>query len=426
MPGKASEGQQLKSKMGIYTTLWEALRIAVDSIWAHKMRSILTLLGIIIGVTAVVTVGAAIEGLGHYVSDNLEHVLGSNTFTVARIAGFRLSYEEFMDLIKKNKSIELIDMKTVEERCQDCAAISPTMSRTDKLKRGSIVFEEARIQGVSQDFPKIQGLDLSAGRFLSAFDVSHASLNAVIGSGIRDELFGSVDAIGKEIRISGDKFTVIGIEAENGSMMGRSLDNNVYIPYSTFLKKYGSRQSISFRVKSLSGNDYVYTQDEVRQILRARRNLRPNQDDNFSIFASTEIQDTIGQITGIITVVVIPVVAISMVVGAIVVMNIMLVVVTERTREIGMRKSLGARRKDILLQFLVESALLASMGGAIGILLSYGVSSIIEALTPLPMFITLSYIIFAMLSSGGIGVISGIYPAYKASKLDPIVALSRE
>jgi putative ABC transport system permease protein len=413
------------SKLSAYAALWEAFNIAIDSIWSHKMRSILTLLGIIIGVAAVVTVGAAIEGLGYYISSSLEGVLGSNTFTVTRIAG-ATSYEDYLELIKKNKPIRLEEMNAVEERCEGCYAISPNMGRNDTVKRGNLVFDDANIRGISEDFPKIQDLELAGGRFFSSFDVSHATSMAVIGSQIRDELFGSVDPLGKDIRISGDRYKVIGVEVENGGMMGNSMDTNIYIPYPTFLKKYGTRQSIAFRVKASSDESYADTQDEVRQIMRVQRKLKPNQDDNFSIFASQEIQDTIGQITGLITVAVIPVVAISMVVGAIVVMNIMLVVVTERTMEIGMRKSLGARKKDILLQFLVESALLALLGGVIGVLLAYCVSTIIKMATPMPMYVTFTYIAFAILSSGGIGVISGLYPAYRAAKLDPIVALTRE
>ena len=179
---------------------------------------------------------------------------------------------------------------------------------------------------------------------------------------------------------------------------------------------------MDWRLEAIVGSD----QDEVRQILRAKRKLKPNQDDNFTILGGNDLQNVIGQLVNIITIAVVPVVAISMVVGAIVVMNIMLVVVTERTMEIGMRKSLGARKKDILLQFLVESGLLASMGGVIGVLLAYGISMIIEAVSPLPMHVTFGYIFFAILSSGGIGIVSGIYPAYKAAKLDPIVALTRE
>ena len=365
--------------------------------------------------------------LRKYVTDSLEEALGTNTIIVARIAGVNISYDDYLEMLRKHKPIRLKDMEIVQELCGDCKAISPSMGRNDNVKRGSMLFEQARINGTNEDTLKIQNIKLEEGRFVSASDVSRAIPSAVIGTDIRDELFGSVDAIGKTIRIGGDKFTVVGIEAKKGSsLIGNSTDNSIYIPYTAYMKKYGVRQEIAFRVKSSSNETFFYTRDEVRQILRARHKLRPNQDDDFSLLALTDIQGEIDKVIAIITVVIIPVIAISMVIAAIVVMNIMLVVVTERTVEIGMRKALGARKKDILLQFLVESGLLAMVGGIIGVLIAYIVSFIIIASTPVPMFITLAYIIVAVLSSGGIGVISGLYPAYKASKLDPIVALMRE
>jgi len=404
-----------------------AFGVSFGSIWSHKLRSFLTLLGIIIGVASVVSVGAAIEGLRSYVTDSLEEVLGSNTMVVARILGINISYEEYMEMLRKHKPIRLEDMNAVQELCGDCEAISPAMDRNDDVKRGSRIYEQARITGTNEDLVKIQKIDLEEGRFLSAFDVTRTVDSAVIGTDIRDELFGPVDPIGKTIRIGGDKFTVIGIEAKKGSnLIGGSTDNLIYIPYTSYMKKYGARLEIAFRVKSPSKETFFYTRDEVRQILRARHKLRPNQDDDFSLLALTDIQEEIDAFIAVLTVVIIPVIAISMLIAAIVVMNIMLVIVTERTVEIGMRKALGARRKDILLQFLVESALLATIGGIIGVLIAYLVSFIIVAYTPVPMFITLTYIIVAVLSSGGIGVVSGIYPAFKASKLDPIVALMRE
>jgi putative ABC transport system permease protein len=416
-----------RSKRQTWSSLWEASRISIDSIWSHKLRSFLTLLGIIIGVASVVSVGAAIEGLRSYVNDSLEGALGSNTIIVARIVGINLSYEDYMEMLRKHKPIRLEDMQAVQELCGDCEAITPNMSRSDDVKRESAIFEQARINGVNEDLLKIEKVDLEAGRFIAESDVSRALSIAVIGADIRDELFGAVDAIGKTIRIGGDKFTVVGVEAKKGSnLMGGSTDNAIYVPYTSYMKKYGTRQQIAFRVKSPSKGTFFYTRDEVRQILRARHKLKPNQDDDFSLLALTDIQQEIDQAIAVITVIIIPVIAISMLIAAIVVMNIMLVIVTERTVEIGMRKALGARRKDIMLQFLVESALLAMVGGIIGVLIAYLVSFVIVASTPVPMFITLSYIIFAVLSSGGIGVISGLYPAFKASKLDPIVALMRE
>jgi putative ABC transport system permease protein len=193
-----------------------------------------------------------------------------------------------------------------------------------------------------------------------------------------------------------------------------------------YLKRYGSRQSINFRVRAASEEMLDYTMDEVRQILRGRHKLRPNRDDDFGMLASDAVQEMLGQITGIIAMAITPITMISLVVGGIVVMNIMLVTVTERTVEIGTRKAVGARRSDILMQFLVESALLAIFGGAIGILLAHGVCALVEAAAGLPMDISIGYIVMALLASGGIGIISGIYPAYRASKLSPIVALAKE
>ena len=408
--------------------LLEAFRIALGSIWAHKLRSILTLLGIIIGVASVVTVGGAINGFGSYASDSLSSAFGSNTFMVSRfpMAGRGLSSEEWELIVRRNKNITREDMEAVAARCESCDAISPMMQRSSDVKRKGQVFYDASVRGVSEDMPKIQTLELDEGRFFSAFDVRQTRPFIVIGSEIRDEIFGTTEALGKEIRLGSDKYTVIGVEKRNGSMMGQSLDRNVYIPYTAFLKRYGSRQSIQFRVRAPSEEMLAYTMDEVRQILRARNKLRPNQDDVFGMLASDAVQEMLGDVIGVIALAVIPITMISLVVGGIVVMNIMLVTVTERTVEIGTRKAVGARRSDILMQFLVESALLATLGGAIGILLAYGVCSLVESAAGLPMNISMGYIVMALIASCGIGIVSGIYPAYRASKLSPVVAIAKE
>lgn len=408
------------------TSVWEATHIAVDSIWSHKLRSILTLLGIIIGVASVVTVGGAIEGLGTYVTERLTSTFGSNTFMVARIARMHVSREEWEKLIKRNKRIYASDLRAIEERCTGCEAVSPILRRREDCKVGNRTFYDADINGVGPEITKMQELEIAQGRFLSSFDVEHARPVVVIGADIREELFGPVDPLSKEIKVGGDSFTVIGVESRNGTFFGQSMDTNIYLPYTAFLKKYGTRQSISVRVKSPSAAALETTQDEVRVVLRTRHHLRPNQEDDFDILASKAMQQSVGQFTGAIAAVVTPITLISLIVGGIVIMNIMLVTVTERTREIGMRKAVGARRKDILLQFLVESSLLASFGGLFGLLLAYLLSLVIRMTTPVPMDITVAYILLALLTSGGIGLLFGIYPAYKAAKLDPIVALFRE
>ncbi len=411
---------------GFQSALWEAFCIAVDSIQSHKLRSVLTLLGVMIGVASVVTVGGAIEGLGFYVSDRLVSTLGSNAFIVSRIARTNISSEEYEKLNKRNKRIYPDDMNAVKDKCDGCVAISPRLRRRDEVKRGNNTFFEANISGVSADLPLIQTLEVAEGRFISSFDVIHTRPYAVIGADIQKELFRSTGVLGKKLKVGGDSFTVIGVEKQNGSFFGQSMDNNIYIPYTAFLKKYGSRQSILFHVKAPSADALEATQDEVRQIMRSRHKLRPSEEDDFDILASEALQETVSEFIGNIAMVITPITLISLIVGGIVIMNIMLVTVTERTNEIGMRKAVGARRSDILLQFLVESALLASIGGTLGILAAYGLGFIIGSTTPVPIDVTPGYIILAILTSGGIGLISGIYPAHKASKLDPIVALSRE
>jgi putative ABC transport system permease protein len=408
------------------TAIWEAFKIAVDSIWSHKLRSVLTLLGVIIGVASVVTVGGAIEGLGYYVKNRLVSTFGSNTFILARIARINITNEEWEKLIKRNKKLYADDLRAVEERCSDCEAVTPMLRTRADVKVGNKTFYDANVQGVGADLPKIQELDVDEGRFLASFDVEHSRPYAIIGADIRDQLFGPVEVVGKEIKVGGDNFIIQGVEKRNGSFFGQSLDTNVYVPYSAWLKKYGTRRSIELRIKAPSAESLEATEDEVRVIMRGRHKLRPNQEDDFDILASDAIQQSVGQFTGAIAAVVTPITLISLVVGGIVIMNIMLVTVTERTQEVGMRKAVGARRRDIMLQFLIESALLASFGGVLGLMLAYVLSMVIRSTTPIPMTITLGYILLALLTSGGIGLISGAYPAHKAAKLDPIVALSRD
>lgn len=422
-PAAATRRKALRSS----AALWEALVIAVDSVWSHKLRSFLTLLGVIIGVASVVAVGASIEGFGKYINDRLTSVFGSNSFILARIARVgELSEEEWEKLVKRNKRIYTVDLRAVEERCDGCTAVSPVLHSRDDAKVGSETFYDAEITGVSSELPKIQQLTMAEGRFLNSFDVEHARPLAVIGADIRKQLFGPIDIIGKEIKVGGDSFTILGVEESNGSFFGTSMDSSIYIPYTVFLKKYGTRQSLNVRIKSSAAETFQSTQDEVRVIMRSRHHLRPNQEDDFDILASQEIQNSVNQFTGAVAAVVTPITLISLVVGGVVIMNIMLVSVTERTKEIGTRKAVGARRRDIMMQFLIESALLASCGGTIGLLLAYGICVLIRNTTVVPMSMTFFYIVISLATSGIIGVISGIYPAYKASKLDPIVALSRE
>jgi len=408
------------------TAVWEAFRIAVDSIWSHKLRSALTLLGMIIGVASVVAVGGSIEGLKSYVTDRLVTTFGSNTFMVARFARMNASSDDWEKAMRRNKRIYVDDLRAIQQGCAGCSAVSPILRGTEDAKVENRTYYDAAVNGVGANMPQITSIDVEEGRFLTSFEVEHARPVAVIGADIRKELFGPIDVLGKEIRVGGDAFSIVGVEKSNGSFFGQSMDNSVYIPYTLALKKYGSRRSLTVRVKAPSDETLDDSQDEVRVIMRSRHKLRPNEDDDFDILTSDAMQQSVGEFTGAIAAVVTPITLISLLVGAIVIMNIMLVTVTERTPEVGLRKALGASNQDIMLQFLIESALLASVGGGIGLLLAYGVAVLIRSTTPVPMTITLFYTLGALLVSGGIGLLSGVYPARKASKLDPIVALSRD
>src|SRR5437867_580596 len=249
------------------TFLWEATRIALDSIWSHKLRSVLTLLGIIIGVASVVSVGGAIEGLGSYVTDRLVSTFGSNTFTVARIARIGINAEEREKLIKRNKRLHADDLKAIRENCSGCEAVTPMLRWSDDAKLGSHNFYDANVIGVHPDLTKIQELEIEEGRFISSFDVDHARPVAVIGADICNELFGPSDPIGKEFKVGGDAFSVIGVERRNGTFFGQSMDTNIYVPYSAYLKKYGTRQSINMRVKAPSAGALEATQDQVRVVM---------------------------------------------------------------------------------------------------------------------------------------------------------------
>jgi putative ABC transport system permease protein len=279
--------------------------------------------------------------------------------------------------------------------------------------------------GVTHEMADIKSMTLAEGRFFIPYEIDHSNPVCVIGMDIKDRFFPLVDSIGKTVRIKEMEFTIIGIEEKLGSMFGSSLDNRIYIPLSVHQRLFGRTGGFGIRGSAPSREEFSYVIDEVRMLMRAFRGLTPDKEDNFVILDTGSIDTQVGQFTGAIAMVVTPITLISLLVGGIVVMNIMLVSVTERTFEIGLRKAVGARRSQILAQFLIESSTLASVGGVFGIFLAAGLSWVISATTPIPMTITLPYVLLSLIVSGGIGMIFGIYPAYKASRLDPIIALTK-
>src|SRR5579883_937070 len=408
----------------VYTFYAEAFQIALHAIFSHKLRAFLTLIGIIIGVASVVVVGASISGLNAYVMDRVSKVLGVNHFMIARMANVGpLSEEEWELRNKRNKRLTWDDYEWVLANCTLCQEVGAEVSQNVDVKQNGQETFGTSITGVTANIADIEDKTIADGRFIRQTDIDTAALVIVIGDELREKFFPGLDPIDRTIKIAGYPMQIVGVEERRGTMFGNSLDNLAYIPITTFGRLFGRLQSIQVHGKSRNREEFDRTFDQGRMDMRIHHKLKGNQDDDFGAVNVQQVNNQVDQFTGSIAAVVTPITLISLVVGGIVVMNIMLVSVTERTFEIGLRKALGARRKQILLQFLIESVLLSAMGGMFGLAVAAGISWIVRVATPIPMTITLSYVLLSLVVSGGVGIIVGIYPAFRASRLDPIVAL---
>jgi putative ABC transport system permease protein len=400
------------------------MRLALATIAAHKLRSFLTLLGIILGVATVIVVVSLIEGFNAYVEDKIAN-LGSNAFIVNRL-GFITSFQEYIEKNKRNKNITNDDLRAILEHRSYVKMAAAMVFRRGDVKYGTKSLEDYSIRGASFDMIDIDTTKVDQGRYIGNEDEEHARYTCFAGHDIVSQLFPTTDPIGKTIKVEGREFEIVGTAQEIGTVFGNPQDNFVIIPISTYQKIYGSRDSLMLRVAATGPDALEKAQDEVRVVMRARRHLNYKDDDNFGIITSDAINNLRQQIFGTISVVAIAVTSICLVVGGIVIMNMMLVSVTERTQEIGIRKSLGARRQDILKQFLAESTVLSLLGGAVGVGAAYGISKLGSALLSLPTALPILWTTLALLVSASIGLFFGIYPAWKAAKLDPIVALRAE
>ncbi len=403
--------------------------LALDSIRAHKLRSFLTLLGIIIGVASVILVGAAIDGLGTYTSNVTNRVFGSESFIIAQVAQVgNMSWREYIDKLRYNKRIRPQDVTYLRDTTNSQLEYSPYQQHTDDVKAQGQTFEAAPIYGVSYNLPDMRDETLSQGRWFTRSEENLRAPVAVIGDDVRLALYPQVSPLGKTIRVGGQQLTIIGVLEHQGSSFGQSLDNPVYMPVTVFNAIYGAQHGMAVFAKPRTEDGVSFGEaiDVVRGALRVHFHARPGKPDNFDILTPDSIRSFVGQILGVISAVVVPITAISLVVGGIVVMNIMLVSVTERTREIGVRKSLGARQSDIMLQFLTESVILSLVGGCLGVAFGALLAFLISAAFGLTLSITLPYVAISVFVSSAVGIISGWYPARRAARLDPVVALRAE
>jgi putative ABC transport system permease protein len=404
----------------------EAAAVAADSLRASKLRSFLTLLGIILATTTLIAVMSIINGMNAYVAENVSS-MGADGFRVLRMAFIgNWDPKKFLEFQRKNPELKIEEYEFLKEHATLLREFGMGAGRGTKVSYGGETIEDVGLQGGSPNYAVLNNYQVDHGRFISPVDDQRRRAVAFIGNDIRERFFGVIDPIGKEIRVDGRSYEVIGTAKAKGSVFGQSQDNFVVIPIHTYFKVYGSRTGISYWAKAVDRTVLAQAQDEMRMLLRAYRHLRPQQDDNFAIVSSDSLVNAWDQLTGAIAATAVAVVSVFMVVGGVVIMNIMLAVVTERTREIGIRKSLGARRRDILNQFLVESSMLAASGGFVGVALAWLVAVVVRNFTPVPMRLPVSAVVIGVGLSAVVGLFFGIYPAQRASKLDPIEALRAE
>ncbi len=409
----------------------ETLKLAIAAIWAHKLRSALTLLGMIIGVTAFVVVVSLIQGFNKYIDEKIAGI-GSKSFTIQRF-----NFEDFKNLDtiaaaqRRNKELTLDDYEYLRERSALIDKIGAKARASRALvKRAAQIIEDVPVDGAMPIVAEIDNIDTAEGRYFTPSENDAATRVAFIGMDVANALFtaGPATALGEEINVAGLPYRVIGVAVAKGTVFGVPQDNFVTLPLKTYGNSFGGftrNRLLYFEATSKTDQTFNDAVDEARFLLRSRRHLKQEEKDNFGIVTPDAITGFRDRLLGPTFIVAIAVPGIALVVGAIVIMNIMLVSVTERTKEIGIRKSLGARQVDILKQFLVEAVTLAAIGGSIGILMAWIIGRIMTVVF-FPTYLSIAAVLITIFVSGGIGVLAGVFPAWKAARLDPIEALRAE
>ena len=406
------------------SALYESVILALASIWSNKLRSMLTLLGNIVAVSSIITVVALITGVNAAVTDAIVSDLGADSFTIQRM-GITQNEDDF-ERMRNNPMVTLDDAEAVRRFAVTVDAVMALAQTQTRVAYRDDELETLQVQGVSEEYLDFATFDAERGRMITPTEVSRKRLVTLIGWGTADRLFGPEDPLNKKLRIAGVPFTVVGVSKKKGAAFGQSLDEFAVIPLGTYQKLFGARQSLQLMIKPRDAAFAMTARDEARVALRIDRGLKPKEPDNFGLMASDSVLDIFQTATAGIAVLLVGIVGLSLLVGGIVIMNIMLMVVSERTREIGLRKALGAKRRDIMSQVLTESVTLSLVGGILGIALGALFSTIISALTPVPSSVELWSVGLGVIITAAVGLFFGWMPARRAAMLDPIEALRRE
>jgi putative ABC transport system permease protein len=404
--------------------VFESVRLALASIWANKLRSLLTLLGNIVAVSSIITVVSLIQGVNAAVTSAIVSDLGADSFSVVRVGIIRNQDEA--DKQRNNPRVTLEDARAIRRFGDTIDAVMAQAQTSTTVGYQTEELQSIQVQGVSEEYIEFTAFDAERGRMISPIEIERNRPVVLLGWQVADRLFGSTDPLEKIVKIAGIPFTVVGVSAKKGAVFGNSLDEFAVIPLPQYRKLFGSRQSLQLLVKPRAPELASQAKDEARIALRVERHLKPRDEDNFGIVASDSVLDIYNQATAGIFAVLVGVVALSLVVGGIVIMNIMLMVVSERTREIGLRKALGAKRRDIMSQVLTESITLSLTGGVLGIIIGALFAKGLSAVTPLPAALELWSVALGVVITGLVGLFFGWYPARRAAMLDPIEALRRE
>jgi putative ABC transport system permease protein len=402
----------------------DSIVIALQAIWANKLRSFMTVLGNIVAVTSIVTVVTLIQGMNGMVADAIVSDIGADNFTVQRMPP--IFNEDEAERNRNNPLITVDEAEAIRKFSPLIVSVAAQAGRNATVSYRTEEIDNAQIQGVTAAYADFSTFSVERGRMMSAVEVERGQPVALLGYGLADRLFGDVEPLEKTIKIAGIGFRVVGVSEQKGSFFGNSQDNFAVIPLGAYQRLFGARQSLSLMVKPVSTDVMTAAMDDATVALRVSRRLKPAAPNNFGVLTSDTILDLYRQVTSGIFAVLVGIVALSLVVGGIVIMNIMLMVVSERTREIGLRKALGAKRKDIMSQVLTESITLSTLGGIIGILLGSLAATIIAALTPLPARLETWSVVLGVGITAAVGLFFGAYPASRAAALDPIEALRRE